>query len=62
MFKTMKSKLIAGAAVAAAVTTNAAAAITAPTYDVATVETIAGAVIGALALIWVIKQAIRITR
>ena len=38
------------------------AALTAPTYDVSPVEAIGGAVLGALALIWVIRQAINLAR
>ena len=62
MFKSMKSKLLVVGAAAAAVATSASAALTAPTYDVSPVESIGGAVLGALALIWVIKQALNLAR
>ena len=57
-----RSKTALVAASVAAFTVNANAALTAPTYDVSPVEAIGGAVLGALALIWVIRQAINLAR
>jgi len=62
MFKSLKSKLIAGVAVAGVVVSNASAALTAPTLDTTDFTTIAGAVIVALGAMWAVKKALGLIR
>lgn len=62
MFKSFKSKLIAGVAVAGVVVSNASAALTAPTLDTTDFTTIAGAVIVALGAMWAVKKALGLIR
>jgi hypothetical protein len=62
MFKSIKSKVAVLGAAAAVMTTQASAALTAPTFAADDAVTIGTAVISGLALIWAIKKAMALAK
>lgn len=60
--KKFSSRILALSVVAAALASNASAALTAPTLGTTDFETVAIAVLGALATMWAIKKALGLIR
>lgn len=60
MLKTTKSKLVAAVAASAAFSSQASAAITAPTFAADDAITVGTAVLTGIALIWAIRKAMSI--
>ncbi len=59
---TFKQKIATGVATVALLTTNASAALVAPTFDSADAITVGTAVLGGLALIWGIRKAMAMAK